>query len=151
LEVVATFPTKVDAWLAALVAAALLIPLELMVVLAIFAPDELAGSVPILVASLLFSGGMVFLVAWPVHYTVTDEDLLIRFGIFKRRVPLPTIIGISQSRDPTSSPAWSLDRLRIEYLTPANKTRSVLISPADKAGFLAALSASPLIGSKEPV
>jgi len=145
MEDVATFPTKVDTWLAALVAAALLIPLELMVVLAIIAPAELSASMPILIASLLFSGGMVFLVAWPVHYTVTEEDLLIRFGIFKRRVPLATIIGISQSRDPTSSPAWSLDRLRVEYLTPTNKTRAVLVSPADKAGFLAALSASPLM------
>lgn len=118
---------------------ALLLPLELMMIIAVVTPDEFSQAAPVLGAALLFSIGMMFLVAWPVHYTVDEKDLVVRFGIFRRHIPRHVIIGVMATRNPSSAPAWSLDRLQIDYLSPNGKQRKVLISPADQAGFLAAL------------
>lgn len=46
-----------------------------------------------------------------------------------------SIKNISETRNPISSPALSLDRLEIVY----NRFDSVLISPADKIDFIAEL------------
>lgn len=47
------------------------------------------------------------------------------------RVPLREIRLVRSTRNPLSSPALSLDRLRIEY-----GRRAIMISPDDKARFL---------------
>jgi hypothetical protein len=42
---------------------------------------------------------------------------------------------MTESRSPFSSPALSLDRLQIDY----GAGKSILISPADKEGFIEAI------------
>ena len=51
-------------------------------------------------------------------------------------MPLAAIDAVEPARNPLSSPACSLDRLRIEY-----GAKRIMISPLDKAGFLRALAA----------
>jgi hypothetical protein len=48
------------------------------------------------------------------------------------------ITAITPTSNPLSSPALSLDRLRIDY----GKGRSVMISPRDKQGFLGAMESA---------
>ena len=72
------------------------------------------------------------------HYTIADGELRVVSGPFRRTIPLSAITSIEPSRNPLSSPALSLDRLKISY---GNK-KYVLISPADKTGFLSAIENS---------
>lgn len=66
-------------------------------------------------------------------YTVTDERLIIRSGPFRWRVVLDAIHSVEPSHSLLSSPAVSLDRLRVRY---GPSRRSVLISPDDTERFL---------------
>ncbi|HSG59673.1 MAG TPA: PH domain-containing protein [Woeseiaceae bacterium] len=68
-------------------------------------------------------------------YTVDRGNLLIRCGPFRWTVPIDSITAVEETRNPLSSPALSLDRLRIRY----GKQRQVMVSPADKAGFMKAI------------
>jgi len=65
-------------------------------------------------------------------YTLSDEALRVRSGPFTWRIALIEVSGIELTRDACSSPALSLDRLRIDY----GDGRSLSISPADKQRFV---------------
>ncbi len=69
------------------------------------------------------------------HYELAERDLLVRSGPFRWRVPLAQIRSVVPSRSVVSSPALSLDRLRIDY----GRAGSILISPRDKLRFLSEL------------
>ena len=78
------------------------------------------------------------LIVWVLtgtHYTVDRGILIVRAGPMRWRIPIDEITAVEATRSPLSSPALSLDRLRIRY----GKRRRIMISPADKAGFLKAI------------
>jgi Bacterial PH domain len=78
------------------------------------------------------------LVSWVVlstYYEFEAKDLVVHAGPLSWRVPLNQISSVSESNSLRSGPALSLDRLAITY----RGGRVMLISPEDKAGFLAAL------------
>ena len=83
----------------------------------------------VLVIALLFS------IFARTHYTVMDGELRVVSGPFRRTISLSDITNIEPSRNPLSSPALSLDRLKVSY----GNRKFVLVSPADKAGFLEAV------------
>ena len=68
-------------------------------------------------------------------YTIGDEELLIRSGPFNWTIKLADIRKIESSRSVLSSPALSLDRLKIEY----EPGKVILVSPKDKEAFVKAL------------
>ena len=72
-------------------------------------------------------------VLYTTGYTFDGKELRIRSGPFSFRVPLAEIESVTPSRNPLSSPACSLDRLHVRY---RSSKRGVLVSPADKPGFL---------------
>ena len=59
-----------------------------------------------------------------------------RAAFFRWRIPLDQIIEVYPTHNPLSSPALSLDRLRINYKRPSGKTWWVMISPKEKEQFL---------------
>ncbi|MCP5090852.1 MAG: PH domain-containing protein [Gammaproteobacteria bacterium] len=69
------------------------------------------------------------------YYTVADGVLEIVSGFFSWSIPIVEITRVSASSSPFSSPALSLDRLRIDY----GAHKHILVSPQDKAGFLRAI------------
>jgi len=69
------------------------------------------------------------------HYIVENDKLIVTCGPLVRTIKLHEITRVTETRNPLSSPALSLDRLRIEY----KNNRSVMISPADKRQFLTAI------------
>jgi hypothetical protein len=73
------------------------------------------------------------------YYYVGQDILRIRSGPFTWTIALDTITDIRPSRAPWSSPALSMDRLAIHY----GNGKRMLVSPADKAGFLKAISPPP--------
>lgn len=66
-------------------------------------------------------------------YIIKDKTLIIHCGIlYHSEIPIDSISKISETRNPLSSPAASLDRLDILY----NKKTHVLISPLHKKEFI---------------
>ncbi len=83
----------------------------------------------------LFAVLAIGLPAWVLlatHYTFERRELLVRSGPFRWRIPVAEITNIKPTSNPLSSPALSLDRLRIEY----GRGRWIMVSPHDKEGFL---------------
>ncbi|WP_299534943.1 PH domain-containing protein [Ulvibacterium sp.] len=67
------------------------------------------------------------------YYVIDHEVLKIRCGLFvNKTVAINTISKISESRNPVSAPAVSLDRLELFY----GQDKSVLISPKAKKEFI---------------
>ena len=65
-------------------------------------------------------------------YTLDARSLHVRCGPFRWTIALSEIHSVTPTRDARSSPALSLDRLRIEY----GARRPILISPRDQEAFL---------------
>lgn len=68
------------------------------------------------------------------YYIIEGEMLTIRSMGLRWRVPIRDIRSITPTRSAASSPALSLDRLRIDY-----GRRTILVSPEDRERFIAAL------------
>ena len=129
------FPSKRDGWIVALIWLSVL--MGIMGGIVPFVVAEASWIEMVLVASLIF--GMDSLMLWVLYgtgYTITPDTLLIRCGPISFRVPLDSIEFIFPTRSPWSSPACSLDRLRIVY---GLSQQSLMVSPADKPGFLEAI------------
>jgi len=68
-----------------------------------------------------------------IKYTIEKENLTIKCGFFiNQNIDIKTIHKISETYNPLSSPAGSIDRLEIKF----NKFDSVLVSPKDKKTFI---------------
>ena len=95
------------------------------------------GGLPpaLLVPVLLLGVGLPLWIFVGTHYTFVRDELIVRSGPFRWRIPLRDIKSVTPTRDMLSSPALSLDRLRIDY----GKGRAVLVSPVDKDAFLQAI------------
>ena len=88
-------------------------------------------------------GLTALLVWWPIfstRYKVDADTLLVQSMLFKWRIPLLQIQKVTATDHSVSSPALSLDRLKIDY-EQRGQTKSVLVSPKDKARFCQALQA----------
>lgn len=126
------FRSKVDTWLSCvlLIAAAM----ALWAAAATLRQDSGTG---LLVAVVLVLIGAV-LPMWILlgtAYSVESGTLRIRSGPFSWRISVDSIRGIEPSRSPVSSPALSLERLRVEY----GAGKWILVSPADQRAFIAAI------------
>ena len=129
------FPSKRDWWIVALIWFGVLVSLVggIMPLVVVGA----SWSEGLLVVSLLV--GMDSLMLWVLYgtgYTIKPDRLLVRCGPFTFPVTLHGIDSITPTRSPWSSPACSLDRLKIVY---GLSQQSIMISPVDKSGFLSAI------------
>jgi membrane protein YdbS with pleckstrin-like domain len=122
--------SKKDAWLVAVVTVAILLPL--LISLSLFfetGGNWVAGATPLLALVILV---LVLALSYPLYYEITPSGLTIRAGILVRQqIPLDSIREVFPTRNPLSAPAWSLDRLRVNY-----EGGYALISPKDKASFM---------------
>jgi hypothetical protein len=123
------FKSKVDAWLAVvLVAGALVSAGASLIVLSTSSPYRWL-LVPVM---LLVGTGLPVSLLLRTDYTLENDVLLVRSGLFRWRVPLRDIVAINPTRNPMSSPALSLDRL----LITRRNGLECMVSPRDKEGFL---------------
>lgn len=129
------YRSKVDVWLIVVLGFAMLAALY-------SAGQTMFSNTPGAVAiAVLVAAVGVGLPAWlllSTRYTLDASRLLVQSGPFKWTIALADIKNITPSNNPLSSPALSLDRLRIEY----GKGRALMISPKDKAQFLLDMEAA---------
>ena len=127
------FPSKIDSWLLVLLIVA--VAGQIFALIAVTFGDA-SGAVRAVVAVLMVSGVLLTVsVLLRTHYTVSDGVVRIVSGPFVWTIEISEITAIEESRSALSSPAMSLDRLRITY----KPNKCVLVSPADKKGFLKAI------------
>ena len=134
----AFFPSRVDSWLVAIGPLAALAAAT--AVAGLVGPFLLnsGGTQPMLALMAVIVALTLLLPLWLVldtNYTLTADELLIRSGPFRWRIALGDVRELSPSHSWISSPALSLDRLRIRY----GADRSILVSPREKQRFIDAL------------
>lgn len=124
------FRSKVDAWL--------LLTLGLSASLALVAAAVLAyevrtayGLINAIVTATLGCGLPIWLLA-STYYRIDAQALWAHCGPFRYRIPLEQIRQIKPTRSGWSSPALSLDRLRIEF----GEGQQIMVSPQDQSRFL---------------
>jgi membrane protein YdbS with pleckstrin-like domain len=129
--------SKVDAWLRI----ALLLPVAAgtgAAVLGIVGHQPLAFYIGL--AALVFYGLLMAGLVLPLSYAIDPDGLRVRSGLMRIHVPWERLISVEPSSNPLSSPALSLERLAVAYRTPGGGQTRVLISPVDRAAFVAELA-----------
>lgn len=125
------FKSKKDWWLALVIwGSAFLSFGSGLLVLTTDTPDlgSVIEAVPLVVLIPFF-----ILWMWLTTFYILDEScLIIRYGPFKKMIPLHTIRSVKKTNNPLSSPALSLQRIEISY----GKYDSILISPYDRDEFI---------------
>lgn len=124
-----TYPSKIDGLVLFFVIA---VPLGLLFATTTGLPVQ---PYPTSVALRTFFGVFLIFVLWlalGTSYTLDARSLHIRCGPFRWTIALKEIHSVTPTRDAGSSPALSLDRLRVEY----GARRRILISPRDQEAFL---------------
>jgi len=130
------FVSKVDGWMIPVMIVTIAgIIWALIAVMIVETPWPIRIAVAVVTALAI---AVLFSVFTRTHYTVAHGELQVVSGPFRRTIPLAEITSIEPTRNPLSSPALSLDRLKVSY----GDKKYVLISPANKAGFLSAIDNS---------
>lgn len=83
---------------------------------------------------MLVSAAFVLWIWAKTGYTLTETHLLVQSGPLRWQIPLASIRRVRPSNNPLSSPALSFQRLEVRH-----DKGSILISPQDRARFLAEL------------
>ena len=127
------FKSKVDLWILLVIIAMMIMDFALIVAIAVDSGNPAAKTGVILTCI----GVMILLtsLALRTYYAVGKTVLRVVSGPFRWKIPLDQITSVTPTRTLLSSPAMSLDRLKIEY----GKLRPMIVSPADKDGFLRAI------------
>jgi len=130
------FDSKRDLWLV------LLLRIMPLAVLAVVADawylqrhdmrGPIAGAFILIVFELFFFESILR----STYYLIDAGTLVIRSSFFSWRVPIAEIRSITTTRSALTSPALSLDRLRIEY-----GRKVILVSPEDRQRFIDSLRA----------
>lgn len=131
------FKSKIDTWL--------LIVLMCAVVACAYAATEVVTRVEelgvlvsgVVIGVLAIGAGLPLWIVLTTRYHLGDDTLHVRSGPFAWIVPIDDITEVEASRSILSSPALSLDRLRISY----GAGREILISPEPRQQFLRSLQA----------
>jgi hypothetical protein len=127
------FRSKVDRWIFVLLIIVIIGQVIAVGSAALQADDPLATTGMIL--AMVGVVGLMFWLLVGTHYTVERGIIRIVSGPFRWKVPVDDITSVTATRSPLSSPALSLDRICIRY----GKRRRIMISPADRDGFLKAI------------
>jgi hypothetical protein len=135
-EVNVNFPSKIDVWLAGLMCIAAAAALLGGYVFASRVSGlGLLGAFCIGVVG----AGLPLWMLLSTQYRVEGSELRIQSGPFRWKIATSSITSVTRTRSALSSPALSLDRLRIEY----GSGKAIMISPLDREGFLRAIGRAP--------
>lgn len=122
------FSSKIDLWILILILA----PVAVCVPIAAQNWPQVVGARWWLGLVLLIGIAVPLWVLLTTRYSMTDSELHIGCGPFKWTIAIKDIESVEPCRDALSSPALSLDRVRIDY----GDGQRILISPEPRKGFL---------------
>lgn len=127
------FNSKIDRWIIATLIVIVVVNIGVIVSVAMH-PESPAATTATILACI---GATALIVSLLIRtfYIVERGVLRVVSGPFSWKIPIDKITSVSPSRSLLSSPALSLDRLLIRY----GKRRRIMVSPADKQGFLRAI------------
>jgi membrane protein YdbS with pleckstrin-like domain len=128
-----SFPTKVDRWIVIVLGIAALV--QIGTAIALLAAPNLPYAIPTALCVVVLPIAIVGMLSVPTRYELHPEELVIRSGVARYRIPYRDLREVRPTRNPLSAPAWSLDRLKI-----VRNTGYALISPSDKPRFLRELA-----------
>ena len=126
---------KPDAWLLAVLAVAIAVSLFAAIVTV---SDGSAAAWPMAAFIAVIGVGLPIWLLLSTRYTLEPRQLRVQSGPFKWHIKVADITSITPSSNALSSPALSLDRLRIDY----GSGRSLMISPRNKEQFLRDIEAA---------
>jgi len=130
------FRSKIDWWLLLI-----FIVITANIIMKIYEANHhysLASNFPHLIIYSL----IIFVIWLPIfntYYVVENDTLIIKSLVFRWKINIKDITQIQPTHNPLSSPALSLDRLKIYYMKNG-EVASVMISPKDKEGFFQAIN-----------
>ena len=130
----AIYRSAVDTWLYLVFGGGVLVAAMTAVIVFVLG-DTPARCIAVLAA--VVGAGLPIWILRSTSYTLTQTELIVRSGPLRRRLAIADIVAITPTTNPLSAPALSLDRLRID----ARSGRTIMISPANRAAFLADLQA----------
>lgn len=117
-----TYPSKVDAWLVAVILACLVPTFTLLY-------NEPS---PLIILIALFTLFMVGVLPFTIRYVITDGELIVKWGfVVAQRYDIAAIRSIRRTHTALSAPAASLDRLEICFDHDA-----IIVSPRHKEAFV---------------
>jgi hypothetical protein len=129
------FPSKKDWWLTIIIWGTMVFAMGSGIYSLIFEESKFIDFVIVLILAVMLPVFLLWM--WLTTYYVLDENnLVIKYGPFKKIIPLNTIKSVKMTMNPLSSPALSLKRLEIIY----GQYNMVLISPKDRDEFMKILS-----------
>jgi len=123
------FESKRDMWLWLILGFSVLVDLGAAV--ALLSADLPPLSRTISVAVLLTTAALILWIMYGTRYLVDQGVLTIYCGPFRKRLRVSEIESVEPTRSPLSSPALSLDRLRITYAGG----KKIMVSPEDPDRF----------------
>lgn len=129
------FRSKKDWWILGFIIA--MTGLLLQLLLTMYAKGSMA-QYPVHTLIYVLTIAVLWWPVWSTQYRIEAEQLVVSSMFLTWKIPLSTIQKISPSNNSVSSPALSLDRLRIDY-QKEGKAKFILISPKDKQAFTQAL------------
>jgi hypothetical protein len=129
------YKSKVDWWLVPLLA---LPPISSILVAITLAQQGVPTATAIGFGVVLFVAALYLGVIFPLRYGIDRKHLIIRTGLIRQRIELDKITEVIPTRNPLSSPALSLDRLRVQFGQGIFK--AVMISPNERDEFLTELA-----------
>ncbi|MEO9301136.1 PH domain-containing protein [Acinetobacter pittii] len=130
------FRSKIDWWLLLI-----FVVITAIILMKIYEANHhysLASNFPHLIIYSL----IIFLIWLPIfntYYVVENNTLMIKSLVFRWKINIDDITQIEPTHNPLSSPALSLDRLKIYYIKN-EKIATVMISPKNKEAFLQAIN-----------
>jgi Ca2+/Na+ antiporter len=132
------FVSKRDRWLSLVL---LLTSLAILSAAMTIVARVLAQREPLMLPQLVIFLLALALLAWVyfgTSYAVSEEALSVRSGPFRWVIRTGDITQLSASRDPSSAPALSLDRISVHYRA-GHAERQLLVSPLHRPAFVSAL------------
>lgn len=132
---VTVYRSEADTWLVAILAVAIVA--SLFAALKVHSAGSLSASAVAAFIAIIGAGLPLWLLL-STRYTLGNGQLVVQSGPFKWRIPVADITGVTPSNSPRSSPALSLDRVRIDY----GRGSSLMISPCSKDEFIRDIEAA---------